>query len=96
MTKFLDEHQGTERNLTDMDSFNDLIRALAHIDIPLGGRSFTSSNQRATPDFAKPDWCLVSKTWDDIFPYPLAKHSVTPFLIMNPFPSYFFHYPLCE
>ena len=42
MTRFLDERQNCEDNINDMDSFNDLIRALGLIDIPLGGRSFNS------------------------------------------------------
>ena len=36
MTGFMDEDQGCEGNMNDMDSFNDLIRDLGLIDIPLG------------------------------------------------------------
>ena len=39
MTRFLDERQDCKGNINNMDSFNDLIRALGLIDIPLGGRS---------------------------------------------------------
>jgi len=41
MTKFMNERQSCEGNIVDIDSFNDLIRDLGLIDIPLGGRSFT-------------------------------------------------------
>jgi len=60
MTRFLDERQGCEDNINDLDSFNDIIRALGLIDIPFEGRSFTWSNKRATPAFAKLDRFLVS------------------------------------
>ena len=39
MTRFLDERQDCKGKINNMDSFNDLIRALGLIDIPLGGRS---------------------------------------------------------
>ena len=68
MTGFMDEDQGCEGNMNDMDSFNDLIRDLGIIDIPLGEGSFTWSNKQATPAFAKLDRCLIVKIWDDIFP----------------------------
>ena len=37
MTRFMEERQGCVGNLNNMDSFNDFIRGLALIDIPLGG-----------------------------------------------------------
>jgi len=55
MTRFMDERQGCEDNIIDIDSFNDLIWDLGLIDIPLGGRLFTWSNKRAIPAFAKLD-----------------------------------------
>ena len=71
MTRFSDDRQGCEGNINDMDSFNDLIRALDLIDISLGGRSFTWLNKRASPTFAKLDRFVASKTWDDTFPLSL-------------------------
>jgi len=50
-----------------MDFFNDLIRELALIDIPFGGRSFTWSDKRDMPAFAKLDRFLISEAWDDNF-----------------------------
>ena len=73
LTRFLDERQGCEGNLNDIDSFNNLIWDLALIDISLGGRSFTWSNKRATSAFAKLDRCLVSEPWDDTFPLSTCK-----------------------
>ena len=37
MTQFMNEHQGCEGNMNNMDSFNDFIRDLGLIDIPLRG-----------------------------------------------------------
>jgi len=68
MTRFTEERQGCVGNLNDMDSFNDLICELALIDIPLEGRSFTWSNKRDIPMFAKLDRYLISEAWDDNFP----------------------------
>ena len=55
MMRFMNERQGCEGNIVDMNSFNDFVRDLGLIDIPLGGRSFTLSNKRAMPSFAKFD-----------------------------------------
>ena len=49
MTRFMDEHQDYEGNIVDSESFNDLIRDIGLIDIPLRRRSFTWSNKRASP-----------------------------------------------
>ena len=56
-----------------MESFSDLIRELALIDIQLGGRSFSWSNKRDLPAFAKLDRFLVSESWEDILPLSTCK-----------------------
>ena len=55
MIRFMEERQGCVANLNGSDSFNDLIQELTLIDILLWGRSFTWSNKRDTPAFAKLD-----------------------------------------
>ena len=59
MTRFSGERQGCEGNIVDMDFFNDLIRDLGLIDIPLEGKSFTWSNKRAMVAFVKLDQFLI-------------------------------------
>jgi len=73
MTRFMNEHQGCKGNIVDMDSFNDFIRDLSLIDIPLGRRSFTWSNKHAMLAFVKLDRLLISDTWDDAFPLSTCK-----------------------
>ena len=73
MTRFWDERQGCEGNPADMGSFNELIRDLGLIDIPLGGRSFTWLNKREMPAFAKLGRFLISDSWDDAFPVSTCK-----------------------
>ena len=73
MTRFLHERQGCEGYSVDMDSFNDNIRDLDLIDIPLGRQSFTWSNKRVVSAFAKLDWFLISNAWDDVFSLSFCK-----------------------
>ena len=67
MTRFMDERQGCEGNIVNIDSFNDLIWGLGLNNIPLGGRSFTWSNKRAMSAFAKLNQFLILDDWDDAF-----------------------------
>ena len=52
MTRFTEERRGCIANLNDSDSFNDLIRDLALIDIPLG-EGHLLGHIRETPRFCK-------------------------------------------
>jgi len=60
MIRFMHECQGCEGNIVDMESFNDLIRGLGFIYIPIRGRLVTWSNKRAMFAFAKFDRFLIS------------------------------------
>lgn len=48
--------------------FNDIIRQLDLVDVPLTGRQYTSSNHRANHCLSKLDRFLISGNFDSLFP----------------------------
>jgi len=61
-----------ERNkhsfMSDMHAFNQFINACNLVDIPISNKSFTWSNRRDIPSFAKLDRFFINGDWEDIFP----------------------------
>lgn len=51
-----------------MSEFNDLIRDLQLIDVPLLNRDYTWCNKQPAPLFSKLDRCLLSPEWALMFP----------------------------
>jgi len=76
MTRFMDGCQGCEANIVDMDFFNDLIRDLGLIHIPLGG-------DHSLGPTTKFDRFLISDSWK----LSTCKLSLIPFLIIFQSPS---------
>ncbi|XP_073358055.1 uncharacterized protein [Aegilops tauschii subsp. strangulata] len=64
-------------NFSDMLRFNEAINALALVEIPLKGRSFTWTNMQTAPLLEKLDWVFTFEAWTSQYPHtvvlPLAK-----------------------
>lgn len=55
-------------NAEDMRLFNDIIRVLELIEIPIKGMNFTWSNMQDSPLLEQLDWVFTSSSWTDIYP----------------------------
>ena len=60
-------------NFSDMLIINEAINALALVEIPLEGRSFTWSNMQPDPLLEQIDWFLTSLHWTHSYPETLVK-----------------------
>lgn len=67
-TRRQEEWRGKCWSYRAMTMFNDLINALALIDLPMNKQSYTWSNMQRTPTLARLDRFLVSTDWDQEFP----------------------------
>ncbi|OAY83381.1 hypothetical protein ACMD2_21719 [Ananas comosus] len=67
-TRGQEEWRGKHWSTRATGLFNDLIRDLALIDLPMFNQSYTWSNLHATPTLARLDRFLVSTEWDHEFP----------------------------
>ncbi len=67
-TRSQSERSGKEWSRRATLMFNELIRDLALIDLPLKNSRFTWSNMQHNPTLAKLDRFLVSTVWDSSFP----------------------------
>lgn len=63
LVRWLVDRSGDLRSFTLMNLFNDLIRDMQVIDIPLKNRMFTWSSKRPEPVFSKLDRIFVSTEW---------------------------------
>ena len=61
------------RNLTDMITFNDIIRKQQLIEIPVQGRTCTLSNMQLDALLEPIDWFLTSLHWTHSYPKTLVK-----------------------
>lgn len=68
LVRWLVDRYGDLRSFTLMSLFNDLIRDMQVIDIPLKNRLFTWSSKRPEPVFSKLDRIFVSTEWSQMFP----------------------------
>ena len=48
--------------------FNSIINSLDLLEIHMNGGRFTWSNNQSNPTLDRLDRCLMSKSWEDIFP----------------------------
>ena len=87
MIRLIDECQGCEGNINDMNSFNDLIRALGLIDIPLGWDPLLGPISEPHPPLQSLTCSLSRKLGMTPFPSPLVKISQTLSSIIYPFSS---------
>lgn len=68
MVRWLVDRSGDMRGINLMCAFNDVIRELALMDVPLKNRTFTWSSKRPRPVFSKLDRIFLSPDWASEFP----------------------------
>lgn len=68
LTRWLTDRPGDLRGMTLMQLFNDLIRDLEVVDIPLNNRAYTWSSKTPQPSFSKIDRVFMSSGWILHFP----------------------------
>lgn len=66
--RWLTNRSSDMRGISQMCSFNDLIRDLEILDIPLVNRAFTWSSKRPKPIFSRLDRTFLSTDWNLSFP----------------------------
>ena len=75
--RYTDSRSRPGANLTDMETFNEVISYLGLIELPLKGRAFTWSNMQADPLLTQLDWFFTSNQWTLTYPNtmvtPLAR-----------------------
>ena len=59
--------------MTDMNTFNDLIRSQCLIELPIKGRMFTWSNMQQDPLLEQLDWFFTSTNWTASYPKTMVK-----------------------
>jgi len=67
--RYINDRKGNSSLRADSNRFNDIIWNFSLVDYPIGGRLFTLSNGRLSPNMAKIDRFLVSPSWDVKFPH---------------------------
>lgn len=67
-TRCQSERKGKNWSLKTTSMFNDLIRHLEVLDLPLKNQAFTWSNLQSCPTLAELDRFLISTEWDQQFP----------------------------
>lgn len=68
LARWLSDRPGDFRGMSLMQLFNDLIRELEIVDIPLSNRAFTWSSKRPQPSFSRIDRVFLSPDWHIHFP----------------------------
>ncbi|CAN1193371.1 hypothetical protein LINPERHAP2_LOCUS42008, partial [Linum perenne] len=68
MIRSRDESRGSSRSQVEINLFNDCIENLALVDLPLFGAEFTWSDLRQNAVVSKLDRCLISGSWEDMYP----------------------------
>lgn len=77
LVRWLVDRSGQMRGFDFMFEFNDLIRQLQVIDVPLQNRIYTWSNKQPTPVFSKLDRVFISTEWSTMLPdISLQAHEV--------------------
>lgn len=68
LVRWRTDRPGDPRGMSLMILFNDIIRDLEMVDVPLKNRAYTWCNKQPTPSFSKLDRILMSPTWSLHFP----------------------------
>jgi hypothetical protein len=75
--RFMENHNQPGANLSDIETFNEIISYLGLIELPIKGRSFTWSNMQRDPLLVQLDWFFTSFAWTIKYPntlvHPLAR-----------------------
>jgi hypothetical protein len=75
--RYSDNRNRPGANITDMNTFNEVISYLGLVELPIKGRAFTWSNMQAEPLLEQIDWFFTSSYWTLKFPNttvnPLAR-----------------------
>src|SRR4051812_19526248 len=68
-----DNRNKPDGSVSDMFTFNDIIRAQNLIELPVKGRAYTWSNMQLDPLLEQLDWFFTSLHWTTVFPKTLVK-----------------------
>jgi endonuclease/exonuclease/phosphatase family metal-dependent hydrolase len=75
--RFVESRNQPGANLSDIETFNEIISCLGLIELPMKGRSFTWSNMQRDPLLVQLDWFFTSFAWTIKYPntlvHPLAR-----------------------
>jgi exonuclease III len=69
-----EDSTGTSTIVRELQDFNNTVRDLELIEIPIQSIRYTWSSMRASPTFSKLDRFFISTEWDEMFPLSSASH----------------------
>ena len=84
VTRFACERKGKRAHYRHLEEFNDFIRDMELIDLPLKGRKYTWTNKRENASMAKWDRFLDYMEWENNFPSNFQQGIASQFLDNSP------------